>query len=284
MKKIIGIIMIALLLLGTAACAGEKEITGDDVNMIFFDTGKSDCILIMSEEGSVLIDTAQEDDGEAIVTYLKKLGLTDIDTLIITHFDKDHIGGAEYILENMTVGKVILPDYYPSSSTFKKFYKALMESGCSYLLLNAKEVDESLPVYSFSLGDIALYIYASSADYTGEDDDDNLLSLVIKVTYSDVTALLCGDAPAERIQAILEKTDTSLDILKVSHHGDYSKKYKAAYETNLPTYAVITTGDGSDAEDKLLEMFKEDGVTYYITDNGNVVIHLAADSTITVKQ
>ena len=52
--------------------------------------------MILETGGKVMvIDAGEEDDGAELVTYLKERNLSQVDVLIITHYDKDHVGGAD---------------------------------------------------------------------------------------------------------------------------------------------------------------------------------------------
>ncbi len=64
------------------------------------DIGRGDCALILSPSGTrVLIDTGKPGDGNAIVIpYLQSLGVTDLDYILISHYDGDHIGGVPELM------------------------------------------------------------------------------------------------------------------------------------------------------------------------------------------
>ena len=55
-----------------------------------------------------MIDCAEKDDGKDIAEFLEKKGITNLDYLIITHFDKDHIGGAAKVLHSVYVNMWML--------------------------------------------------------------------------------------------------------------------------------------------------------------------------------
>ena len=56
-------------------------------------------------------------------------GIERLDLLIITHFDKDHVGGADKILENIEVARVLEPDYDKDSKQYRQYCEALEEQG-----------------------------------------------------------------------------------------------------------------------------------------------------------
>lgn len=60
---------------------------------------KSDAILIEQADFRMLVDTSFDDRADVILDYFSEHGIDTLDYLIITHFDKDHVGGADKILD-----------------------------------------------------------------------------------------------------------------------------------------------------------------------------------------
>lgn len=52
-------------------------------------------------------------------------GISNVDTLIITHYDQDHVGGADTLVEAMEIGRVLLPAYEGDSTEYVDFMNAL---------------------------------------------------------------------------------------------------------------------------------------------------------------
>jgi competence protein ComEC len=72
----------------------------------FLDVGQGDAILIEYPNGkNALIDACRS--VSVIDAALKAEGIRKIDTFIATHPDADHIGGAEFVIKNYGVTKVI---------------------------------------------------------------------------------------------------------------------------------------------------------------------------------
>ena len=91
-------LMLALLILVFAAKhAGQSE---EDPNLTItaLSVGKADALVLKQAGHTVLIDTGEKDDGDKIVRFLKNQGIHSVDLLVITHFDKDNVGGAAKVL------------------------------------------------------------------------------------------------------------------------------------------------------------------------------------------
>ena len=90
-------LLLALCLMLLPGCArGESE--AETLSVTFFDAGKADAILVRTGEHALLIDTGLNKNGAALVDALRAAGVQSLDVLLITHFDKDHVGGADSVL------------------------------------------------------------------------------------------------------------------------------------------------------------------------------------------
>ena len=107
-KQLIGIFLL-LAVLGTAlflllnhqTLAGTQQKILPLLTAQIFKVGKADAIVLQLEEKVIILDAGEEEDGREIAEYLKKRNLNRVDAMIITHFDKDHVGGADTVLEEL---------------------------------------------------------------------------------------------------------------------------------------------------------------------------------------
>ena len=90
------------------------------------DVGKGDCILIQTGDRNdpvtVMIDTGYKETADDVLNYLRKQDINKLDALIITHYHKDHVGGAAAILKGVPVGKVYMPDYEGTKKVYEEFF------------------------------------------------------------------------------------------------------------------------------------------------------------------
>lgn len=121
MKKLFSMIAAALLaLFGLSAQAQELTVR-------FFDMGKADAMLITTPSGEqILIDAGTNKGGKKLAERFAKDGVDAIDLMIITHFDKDHVGGADKVLESVPVARVVMPEYAKESKQHTQFM------GCAF--------------------------------------------------------------------------------------------------------------------------------------------------------
>ena len=120
--------MLAFSLLFLSGCSPQKEGGPVDeqeeasgVRVTFFDVGKGDAILVET------IDSGYDDTKEIILDYMEKQEISSLDYLVITHFDKDHVGGADWILRRVETRSVLQPDYESDSAQYREYVEAARE-------------------------------------------------------------------------------------------------------------------------------------------------------------
>lgn len=272
--KTLGKILTALLLcLTVTGCTSTDSMSSADqtewMTVTLFDVGKADAILLKTDDGNVMIDTGLMENSDTLISQLENLGVTDLYALILTHFDKDHAGGAADILSSLTV-KNVYTTYATDDGV--DITDALAEAG-----LEAQIVDSSQDV-TFTLGDAEFTIEGAEGGY--DENEDNNSSLVTTVTNGTETLLFMGDAQKHRIEEYLTKHDETVDFLKVPYHGHYMNCLDDLFSVLQPTYSVISCAENNPDPDEIAEtaaLLEEYGSVYY-TYNGNVTVHCYADS------
>jgi beta-lactamase superfamily II metal-dependent hydrolase len=125
MLKHIRKLILCAALFAAAGCAAQENIEADQLSVKFFNGGKADAILLYTDESAVLIDTGLDGFAPYILHALNELDIQTLDTLILTHFDKDHIGSADEILESVEVGRVLVSDWLKDSDEYGDLMAAL---------------------------------------------------------------------------------------------------------------------------------------------------------------
>ena len=98
----------------------------ENVTVHFIDVGQGDCIFIqLPNNETALIDAGSIDDGKTIVDYINSCGYNYINYLIATHPHADHIGGMPYIIENLSIGKMYMPEKAHTTKTFENMLIAI---------------------------------------------------------------------------------------------------------------------------------------------------------------
>ena len=288
-KQLIGIFLL-LAVLGTAlflllnhqTLAGTQQKILPLLTAQIFKVGKADAIVLQLEEKVIILDAGEEEDGREIAEYLKKRNLNRVDAMIITHFDKDHVGGADTVLEELTVEKLILPDYEGSSTD----YQEMMEALASSKKKNGTQEIRLREDWEMSWGKADILIEPPSSyeipDASREYDND--FSLITTLRYGETTLLFMGDAEKRLTRSWLAKNrDRHCDFVKMPHHGVYQTALVEMLEALRPSSAALCTSQKNPAETKTVELLKAYRVAVYETRTGDITV--SSDGTaVSVKQ
>lgn len=229
--------------------------------------GKADAIVVQTGKKAMVIDVGEEEDGEEMVAFLRNQGITKIDALIITHYDKDHVGGADTLVEEMEIERVLLPDYEGTGTEYSDFINALKQR-------QIKPARLTEPV-SFAFGEAEVLVEPplSYEIEEGVIEYDNNFSLITTITHGKNRLLFTGDIEKQRIREwISQREHAACQFLKMPHHGVYNKALTELIENVKPDYAVICSSQKNPAESKTLELLKQAGVQILQTKDGNITV------------
>lgn len=229
--------------------------------------GKADAIVVQNGDKTLVIDAGEEEDGEELVTFLNHQDIDRVDALIVTHYDRDHVGGADTLVETMPVDRVLLPAYQGTHTEYADFMRALEAKGVQPELL--KEPAE------FDLQDAHVRVEPPLSYETpgGNAEMDNNFSLITTITHGEKRLLFTGDAEKQRIREWLDSgAAMDCDFLKVPHHGVYNTALKALVEAVSPEQAVICTSRKNPAEARTLEVLKQHNIDVLQTKDGDITL------------
>ena len=200
------------------------------------DVGQGDSILInlKNNKGVFLIDTGDKYGAtfsyalNTTIPYLKSLGIHQIDYLILTHGDYDHMGEAPKIINNFNVKNVIMNSGH-NNYLEKEFIKLLEKKNISYKQVSEYQLNYKSYIFNF----------INDKDSNNENED----SLVFDLTVGKIKVLFTGDAGTQSEKYVLDNYElNNYDILKVGHHGSNTSSSYDFINTINPTYAVISVG------------------------------------------
>ena len=271
-----------------------SEYTSSKLEIYFFDVGQADSIALFTDGKVMLVDTgnagdAQNNDklvkGNINLTHeLKRLGVTRIDKLVLTHPHEDHMGSAYKIINTFDVDDLYvnaLLDEEEQANYYERFVEALNASSVHMIsptTLSEKEIIAKIEAYNdalrekdlsaedlveeelvynaedyIRLGDeikfgnaVLTMIAPASAEYS----DTNDYSIVWMLEFEGVKVLLTGDAGKESEEEMLKfasenNFDLDCDVLKVGHHGSRTASTEAFISAVSPEYAVVMVSEGN---------------------------------------
>lgn len=201
-------------------------------NIIFLDVSQGDSMLYITKNQSkvYMFDTGgvrNKSVSDNSLMYLKSLGISKIDYLILTHGDFDHMGDAINLVENFKVEKVIF-----NCGVFNDLEQELIKE------LDKKKIKYYSCIKKLNIDNNKLY-FLQTKEYDNENDNSN----VIYFKYGTFKFLFMGDAGIEKEKDILEKYNISdVYVLKVGHHGSKTSSDKKFIDEIKPKYSIISVG------------------------------------------
>ena len=205
---------------------------GSSLEMNFLDVGQGLSVLINADGHFMLYDGGDRTASSFVVAYLKDKGVTDLDYLVASHYDADHINGLVGALNVFNTAQILGPDYETETKIYGSFINKVKEL--------EKEINHPTPGERYPLGGGYFEILAPLSD---RYDDVNNYSIAIRLVYGDTSFLIMGDAEKESEEEMTDRwPDLSADVLCVGHHGSPTSTSEELLDRVNPSIAVISCG------------------------------------------
>lgn len=228
------IIPICCMLSSLAVCTFFIVLEGLTPAITALDVGQGQCLLLQSGGGStVMVDCGGNNGnaGDVAADHLSSVGETDLDLLILTHYDEDHVGGVTELMQRIHVEKIAMPDI-DHSRRDEITAMALRTKTEIYFIRTDTEAE-------FGQGTIEIF---APLDY--EESNESGLSILAQT--GDLTILITGDMEADSEKKLLSQKDIpDIDILIAGHHGSKNSTCEALLEQTRPECVIISVGDNS---------------------------------------
>ncbi len=204
------------------------------LEVIFFDVGQGDSILIQKGMRQILID-----GGPSGKTELAKLGQyipysdREIELVIATHPDRDHIAGLIDAAQNYKIDRVLLTGAEKDTQIYKEWKDVL-----SYNKTETLEVSKGTEV---KFDGVNMEIIHPQTKVKASVGDANNSSIVARLDWGDSSFLFTGDIESGAEKEILESgVNVDVDVLKIAHHGSKHSSSDAFLNAVSPKEAVIS--------------------------------------------
>ena len=234
-----------------------------ELTVHFIDVGQGDAILIDNKDYEVLIDGGNNKDGAAVAAYLTDYVDGNLDLVIATHPDADHIGGLDDVITAYAVSEIIDSGASKDTKTYKEYWQAAQnEQNCKVLY------DEDM-ILDLDYG-ASLKIIETGDGY--KDANDN--SVVAQLNYGEVSVLFTGDMEQEAENASLSKFG-KVNVLKAGHHGSRTSSSQSFLDILQPEYVIISAGKENSyghPHKAVLERYFNSGATVYGTFRSGTIV------------
>ncbi len=269
MKNKIGYLFLVALVAVFVYFFYQIAVDVQPLEIIFLDIGQGDSILIQKGTKQVLID-----GGPSGKTELAELGKylpyfdREIDIVVATHPDRDHIGGLVDVARNYSIGAVFTTGAEKDTATFQAWQD----------VLNFRKIKtlEALEGDKVELGEIKFNIIFPDSPVDPSVGDANNKSIVARLDYGENSFLFTGDIEDSAEREILTGGENvDVDFLKVAHHGSKNSSSDEFLDAVSPDEAIISVGAnnsyGHPTDETLQRLAKHDIKVYRKDENGDVV-------------
>lgn len=208
------------------------------VTVNFLNVGQGDAILIEQGSKQILID-----GGPSGSVLMSKLGKyipfwdRDIELVIATHPDADHITGLVEVMKNYQVDQVIDNGENSDSSIYEAYKALITEKNISH------EIGRSEMNVTINENSKLHFLNPTEESLATPEKDTNAKSLVAKMTVGSQSFLFTGDISYDQEKMLRDNNqDLRADYLKISHHGSKYATSQEFLDKVQPMAAIISVG------------------------------------------
>lgn len=232
----VGLLFISFLVILFSSFSIYQDSVLRELRVSFLDIGQGDSALVQTPSGHTMII-----DGGPNTSVLTRLDeelsffKNDIDVVVATHPDADHVTGLIPVLHKYKVGMIVQSGQTSDTEVFKDVDDHIEQEGAQLYIAAAGDVID------FQDGVTATILHP----YTGEYFSDmNSASIAMVLKYGDESFLLTGDLPIQNESLVLSSKllPKNITVYKAGHHGSKTSSGNALLSYIKPEYAVISAG------------------------------------------
>lgn len=213
-----------------------KPIHSNELNITVLDVGQGDCSFISFPDGTtMLIDGGSTTENKVgtyrIKPFLYSQGVRELDYVVLTHPDSDHINGVLELLEHdsIEIKSLLLPNV----DGIEQSYASILPL-CETVIWMEKGM-------KWETEDVRLRCLHPAQGFLSEDSND--CSIVLQLQYGKFSMLFMGDLGAEQEQRLTDLQDTT--ILKAGHHGSKNSTSQQFLEKITPDHVILSYGENN---------------------------------------
>jgi competence protein ComEC len=200
-------------------------------NIATCDVGQGDALVLKSQEKVAVIDVGRT--PEPLRKCLQQLGITHIDLLVLTHFDKDHVGGLDAVIgkvDSAIVGR-------SENSEDQELLTELRRSGA--------QLYRGVQGLTGSLGEAQWQVLWPDTHHPSMELG-NPGSVTLIFAFPTFKALFLGDLGRDAQLALMDTVDLpSVQVVKVAHHGSADQN-STLYQKVQPIISIFSVGADND--------------------------------------
>lgn len=213
---------------------------GDILQVSFLDVGQGDAIYIRAPNGNdVLIDGGVNDSVLQRLREVMPIFDRDLDLVIATHPDADHITGLSDAFAEYEVKKFLHSEISSDTQTYKSLMEHVKNEADSENIL-ARRGQRFLIDKEHGVSMDILFPDQDTSNFKESND----ASIVARLVYGNKSFMLTGDSPSsiEKFIGNADGTKIQSTVLKLGHHGSKTSSSDAFLDLVKPEYAIVSAG------------------------------------------
>ena len=223
-----------------------------------------------AEEDAEIFEPDTQTVGESVVSpFLWQKGLDQVDYILATHADTDHIQGLTDVARNFHVKTALFGRTPLKDADFADLYNVLQKRGIPLQTVSQGDI--------LNFGDVRIEVLYPSRDDAPDAVSDNNNSVVLRINYGARKILLTGDIEKETENALLDAPESvRTDVMKVAHHGSTTSSTQGFVNESNAKLAVISVGRESPfghPKPEIVARWKNSGARVLTTgENGTISV------------
>ena len=253
------------------------------IEIYIFDVGQADCTLIRSEAGNILIDAGDTDTQDEVVEMILSAGVSELEYVIFTHPDSDHIGGADEVVKGIDIKNVILPVVDESDIPTTRVYENMIASIEERESINVIAAESGA---EYAIGELKMKILAPNSDNYSNIND---YSVSARFDFGSTSFLFTGDALEKSEGEMLDVwpvSELDCDFFQAGHHGAANANTLDFIKAVSPDIVAVSCGKDNKyghPTEEALAAYASVGATVYRTDELGTIVFTSDGTTITKK-
>ncbi|MET0015789.1 DNA internalization-related competence protein ComEC/Rec2 [Oscillibacter sp.] len=259
--------VLAALSLAATVKLGRLYYARGALDIVAVDVGQGAGTIMASGGQFALMDCGSGNSwlgaGSDTADQLLTMGCKELDYLVLSHYDYDHISGVAGLMDRLRVKTLMAPDYWDDANLRSWVMETAANHGADVEFVTEEE--------SWALGNSVLTIYPPLG---GDNDNDHGLSLLC--SDGDFDLLITGDMDAKTEEKLISAYPLpDIEALIVGHHGSKYSTCEELLDAVKPEIGIVSVGRNSygHPSEEALRRLVQAGVTVYRTDKqGNIHI------------
>lgn len=222
------------LVLGLALTSFKKPT--DDLRVAFLAVGHGGCTVLETPDGRTLVYDAGAMGGPEVTRrfvapYLWSRGVRRVDELFLSHADLDHFNGVVDLLERFGVGQVTCTPSFSAKELpgVQRTLAAIQRKKIPIRLVHTGD--------ELSAGEVRLEVL--HPPQTGPEGNENVRSMVLRVSHLGHVILLTGDLEGEGQTLVRQRPAGRVDVLMAPHHGSPTANGRDLANWARPALVVV---------------------------------------------